>query len=230
MIDPVPCNDFWPGERLQPALSLEDCALVVIDMQRGYADPDNVRGRWMRDNHPMAHSYYFRRMKQATARLRRILDLFRANGLAVIHVVFGPERADMTDMRLLAHRDGPPWARFAQDFEPFRLGGEQHAIVAELTPVAGEPVFNKTSHSAFTSTPIESHLESHGLRRLVIGGWATNACVELTGRDAADRGFDTFLVEDACAAFTPATHNAALLNFVRLYGGVVTADHVLENG
>lgn len=85
------------------------------------------------------------------------------------------------------------------------LGGPEHGIIRELESASGEPVFNKRSHSAFTTTSIENRLTRAKVARLVIGGWATNACVELTARDAVDRGFETFLIEDACAAFTPST-------------------------
>lgn len=222
-------QDPWPGEALDPVMSMTDTALVLVDMQRGYADPDNVRGRWMRNQYPFAHEYFFRRMEEATHSLGRLLGHFRAHGLPIIHVTFGSARADRSDMLLFAHRSAPDWARSPRDLESFALGGDEHAIVPELAPKVGEPVFNKTSHSAFTTTPIEASLESQGVGRLVIGGWATNACVEMTARDAADRGYTTFLIEDACAAFTPATHEAALLNFSRLYGGVASVRDVIES-
>jgi nicotinamidase-related amidase len=35
----------------------------------------------------------------------------------------------------------------------------------------------------------------------VVGGLATNGCVDLTARDAADLGYETFVLEDGCVTF-----------------------------
>ena len=218
----------WPGEPIEAIrLEIETSALVMVDMQKGYASRDNVRGEWMRVNHPHAHEYFFDRLDLALANLAALVDRYRERGLPVFHVTFGSERRDRRDMMLAAHRTPPAWARSLDDLEPFRVGGSEHQIVGELTPRPGEFVFNKTGHSAFTSTPIDLVLRSLGVRQLVVGGWSTDACVGLTARDGADRGFDVFLVEDACAAFTPQSHAAFMDNFARLYGGVIPTGRVL---
>lgn len=221
-------SDPWPGTGVELDLSLSRCALVLVDMQRGYLDPANMRGRWMRDHHPLSHSYFFGRMGTIVPNLSRMLAHWRALHLPVVHVAFGWTKPDRSDMPLAAHRGDPPWADGSEPLEEFMFGGHEHRIIEELTPISGETVFNKTSHSAFSTTPMEAWLAAEKVRRLVVGGWATNACVEMTARDAADRGFDTFLVEDACAGFTADTHEGALRNFSRLYGGVVATQEVLK--
>lgn len=197
-------------------------ALVIVDMQVGYTDPDNVRGSWMRRQDPAVHRYFFDRVARAERNLTRLLAHFRQLGRPVIHVTFGWRLPDRSDLTLAAHRGRPEWAEPETDLAPFEAGGHLHRIVESLSPRADETVLNKTSHSAFTSTEIEAALTAGGIEQVVIGGWATNACVGLTARDAADRGFETFLVEDACAAFTPASHEATVTDFRWLYGAVVT--------
>lgn len=196
-------------------------ALVIVDMQVGYVDPDNVRGSWMRQQDQESHRYFFGRVAQAEGNLTRLLAHFRHGERPVIHVTFGWSSPDRSDLTLAAHRGNPEWADAETDLAPFEVGGRMHRIVESLTPLAEEPVLNKTSHSAFTSTQIEAVLKADGIEQVVIGGWATNACVGLTARDAADRGFETFLVEDACAGFTSASHEAAVADFGWLYGAVV---------
>lgn len=197
-------------------------ALVIVDMQVGYTDPDNVRGAWMRQQDPDGHRYFFDRVARAEGNLIRLLTHFRHLGRPVIHVTFGWSRPDRSDLTLPAHRGRPEWATPDTDLAPFEVGGDLHRIVDSLSPLRGEHVLNKTSHSAFTSTELAAILAEGGIEQLVIGGWATNACVGLTARDAADRGFETFLVEDACAGFSPASHEATLADFRWLYGAVVT--------
>jgi nicotinamidase-related amidase len=55
----------------------------------------------------------------------------------------------------------------------------------------------------------------------MVGGIVTNGCVELTARDAADRGYWVTLVSDGCAAFTPELHANALERITD--GGLIAA-------
>jgi nicotinamidase-related amidase len=52
-------------------------------------------------------------------------------------------------------------------------------------------------------------------------------CVEATMRDAADRGFGCVLVDDACGADSEAYHQAACQVLRRLYGHIMSTEHVL---
>jgi nicotinamidase-related amidase len=79
-------------------------------------------------------------------------------------------------------------------------------VLESIAPIEGEPVIPKTGASGFTASPLERVLFNLKARALVFGGVATNYCVQSTLRDAADRGFDCVLVEDACADATPAIH------------------------
>lgn len=222
----IPASKGWPTDSLDIPLRPSSSALVLIDMQVGYTNPHNVRGEWMRVNHPGAHQYFFEGIDTATAKLEGLLALYRRRQWAVVHVTFGSAVRDRSDLTLAAHRRLPSWARSSEDLEEFAVGGSEHRIVSQLTPADNEPVFNKTSHSAFTSTAIELAFRSRGVTQLLLGGWATDACVGLTARDAADRGFETFLVEDGCATFSPAAHESSVRNFGLLYGGVIQADAV----
>jgi biuret amidohydrolase len=222
----IPPSNGWPADSVDIPLQPSSSALVLIDMQTGYTNPHNVRGEWIRAHHPDAHQYFFDRIESVTSKLEELLVLYRRRQWAVVHVTFGSALADRSDLVLAAHRRLPSWARDSRDVEAFRVGGSEHRIVSQLEPAANEPVLNKTSHSAFTSTPIELALRSRGITQLVVGGWATDACVGLTARDAADRGFETFLVEDACATFSPDAHESSVRNFGVLYGAVIEADLV----
>jgi nicotinamidase-related amidase len=62
---------------------------------------------------------------------------------------------------------------------------------------------------------------------LLVTGVATNACVESTARDASDRGYWTYLVEDACATFDPASHEATLRSFRAMAGRVGSTDRAI---
>jgi biuret amidohydrolase len=81
-----------------------------------------------------------------------------------------------------------------------RKGQSNHEILKELRPTSGEPIFNKTTMSAFNSYPIDSVLRSGGIEYLIFTGVSTNSRVEGTARDAADKGYKCVIAEDACGA------------------------------
>jgi len=65
--------------------------------------------------------------------------------------------------------------------------------------VASDIVVEKDVNSAFIGTSMEIELRRAGITRLVVVGFFTNFCVETSVRMAGNMGFDTYLVEDACA-------------------------------
>ncbi len=60
---------------------------------------------------------------------------------------------------------------------------------------------------AFIGTDLESHLHKSGITSLVIVGLTTDHCVSSTAHVAGDLGFETFVVDDATAAFELAGHD-----------------------
>jgi nicotinamidase-related amidase len=63
---------------------------------------------------------------------------------------------------------------------------------------------------------------------LVITGVSTNLCVETTARDAADRGYGVFLVDECTADYDERAQEAAMLGFHFNFGRVVrTADEMI---
>jgi len=77
----------------------------------------------------------------------------------------------------------------------------------------------------------DRYLIIHGFPGEAVNGalaYTTDACVITTARDAADRGYNCVVVEDACASFDQLAHEAALLNFARTFGVVMNCDEVFS--
>ncbi len=74
----------------------------------------------------------------------------------------------------------------------------QVRLMPELDqPSADEPVLRKTSHNAFTTTPLQQLLTGAGVTELVVCGIRTEQCVETTARVASDLGYRVSFPVDA---------------------------------
>ena len=91
------------------------------------------------------------------------------------------------------------------DFLP---GGWGHQVVDTLQPI--DIAVEKIAYSAFYQTRLEWLLRKLGIDHLVIGGIVTNGGVASTVRDAHVRDIEVTVLEDGCAAPTPAMHDTAI--------------------
>lgn len=78
-------------------------------------------------------------------------------------------------------------------------------LMDPLVPGAGEPLFTKTSHNAFTTTGLQQLLTQRGVTELVICGIRTEQCCETTARVASDLGYQVRFVTEATAT-NPIAH------------------------
>jgi len=137
-------------------------------------------------------------------RIREVVDAARAASVPVFyvrHVSLPP-----THLGVGALRTAMAWQRKdqAQDVtSAFRPDAAHTAIVDELAPVAGEPVFDKLGMSALVGTPLEAAVRDRGVTTLVLVGAVLEIGIEPTARHAADLGFLPVVVEDACGIVEP---------------------------
>ena len=214
----------WPDFNID----WERAALLLIDMQNYGCNPDAGLGPMLSERHPEIAGYYLPRVTGTVVpNARRLLEGFRAAGRRVVFTRHGPLLADGSDM--VARRRRRDREALATTGTPalWHRGTFEHEVVADLTPAAAELVLDKNTSSAFSSTGIEWLLRNMDVETLVLLGIATDMCVETTARDAADRGFNVILVEDATATFFEHHHRAALSAFARVFGQVWDTERVL---
>ena len=113
----------------------------------------------------------------AETHLRLLLDGWRKHGLPVFYTIHDSREAN----------------------SPLKLSLPTGRIKEGLEPRDEEIVIRKDVNSGFVGTNLELMLHRQGIHRLVVAGFFTNMCVETTVRTAGNLGYDTYVVEDACA-------------------------------
>lgn len=82
-----------------------------------------------------------------------------------------------------------------------RPGQIGNAFRPGFEPHGDEPVIAKSVNCAFIGTDLELRLRRARIDRLVLFGISTDMCVSTTARVAANLGFETLVVGDACFCF-----------------------------
>jgi biuret amidohydrolase len=198
--------------------------LVVIDMQRDFAEPGGFGESLGND---------VGRIGAIVPTVLRLIEGFRAAGRPVFHTM-ECHRPDLSDLPAAKRDRGNPSVRIGDSGPMGRVlvaGEPGTAILPELAPVEGEPVIEKPGKGAFYATDFGRQLEDRGLTHLVFAGVTTEVCVQTTMREANDRGFWCLLAEDATESYFP-QFKAAALEMIRAQGAIVgwtaTTDQVLE--
>ncbi|RAZ92230.1 cysteine hydrolase [Mesorhizobium hawassense] len=202
----------------------ETTALIVIDMQRDFAEPGGFGASLGND---------VSRVTAIVPTVKKLVEGFRAAGLPVIHTM-ECHRPDLSDLPPAKRDRGNPSIRIGDAGPMGRVliaGEPGTAILDELAPLPGEIVIEKPGKGAFYATGLGDDLKRIGVRQLVFAGVTTEVCVQTTMREANDRGYECLVAEDATESYFP-EFKAAALAMIRAQGAIVgwtaTTDQVLE--
>ena len=216
-----------PSEDIQAVSTREildpgKTALIPIDLQYASACRTTGLGKiWKEQGKQALWRYRFDRIEQIVIpNVQQLLNFFRKHQLRIMHITVGSQMPDYSD--IMPHK-----VAFRKLLNN-RLGEREHEILDEVKPLPGELVINKTTTGAFNSSPIDSVLRSMGIQYCLFAGVSTDMCVEGTVRDAADRGYNVVLIEDACAANKKEYHDAAVSAIQRSYGRVCTTVDIIK--
>lgn len=155
---------------------------------------------------------------------RQLLALARSYGMRIVHsgLRFAeghPELGiDGLGLRGAIKRVGTfPASSKASQFAP------------GFEPAAGEFVpTGRTGGSALAGSNLDVYLRANRINDILICGFALHVCVESTLRAAHDLGYNVWLVEDACAAFTAEQRKHVLEDVAHHYGERITVAGLAE--
>ncbi|MFB6889010.1 isochorismatase family protein [Kitasatospora sp. NPDC056327] len=95
-----------------------------------------------------------------------------------------------------ARAAGAPVFYLRQRVEIPGVAAELLDVHPAVAPQPGDAVLDKDSADAFLDTPLDAALRERGVRRVAVAGFATEYCVDSTGRSALSHGYDLVLVAD----------------------------------
>jgi nicotinamidase-related amidase len=186
--------------RLDPAKS----ALIVIDMQKYFLDPDSPT--------------FTCGGLAILPTLKRVVAAFRSAGRPVLFTrhVHHPDHIDSGIMAWW-------WKGMCVE------GSAESEIHPDLAPMPHEKVILKHRYSAFYNTDLETVLRCLKIEDLVMTGIMTNMCCESTVRDAYYRDYRVFVLADGTGSVTEEMHGASLLNLAFGFSFVTTADDLVAD-
>ena len=114
--------------------------------------------------------------RTAIANAAKLLARARAAGTSIFHI---------------AHK-GRPGGLFDRT-------AERGAIVAELAPLASEPVIEKGLPNAFAGTDLQARLAATERKDIILAGLMTHMCISSTARAGLDLGYRITVDADSCA-------------------------------
>ena len=178
-------------------------ALVLVDMIRGFTDPQCPLGSAVDD---------------VVAACRQLLDAFRKRDLPVLFttVIY----RDAHQARVF--RDRLPALDVLTPNSPWVQ------VDLRLAPAAGEAVIEKRWASAFFGTDLALRLRAAGADSLVVAGLTTSGCVRATAVDGLQHDYRVVVPREATGDRNPDAHAANLFDLNAKYADVLALQEVLS--
>lgn len=184
-------------------------AVLVIDMQHDFCDPDAPTTLW-----PSIQTTYDPIHQLCTAARARRIPVFYTQGL----VAADGSSAGLWRFKMRGHADGKVQI----------VGSKGAEIIPELKPDPTDHIIRKWRPSAFFRTDFEIFLNSLQIDTLLVCGTSVSGCVRATVTDGFMRDIRCMVVREAVADRTPAVMEASLFDMQQKYADVVTAAEALE--
>ncbi|MGE4481385.1 cysteine hydrolase family protein [Acidocella sp.] len=200
-----------------------ETALLVIDMQRDFCDPQG---------YVAAMGYDIEPARRIIPNIATVKDAVSKWGGLVVQTREGhrPDLSDLFPFKAWRSRNAGVEIGMTGPLGRVLVRGEEGwRIIPELAPAPSEILIDKPGYSAFQATDLHQILVARGVGKLILTGVTTDVCVHSTLRHATDLGYECLVLEDACAATVPAHHDAAIGTIATEGGifGAVTQSNVL---
>jgi ureidoacrylate peracid hydrolase len=198
----------------EPYIDPTCTALLVIDMQKGFCDPESRMEK---------AGIGTENQRAIVPDLLRLIDLARERDMPVLfsQQIHYPEDVTRRRRRIPSHIDKQNWA-------PCLRGTWEVDFVDEIAEAIRPEDFVVEKHraSVFFETTLDTKLRMLGIEQIVISGCNTDFCVETTIRDGYYRDLDVIVVRDCVAGPRRRFHEDTLAKVETYFGEVVSLDEL----
>lgn len=203
-------------DRLLDGLDAGAGAVVVVDVQRSFADPAYLGGYGLDTEASAA-------LVAAIDRMNVLVEGARSLGMPVVWVE-------------LASDPAAPWgsSNWLHGGDPLVMSDEEPCIVGTpgadwygVHPAEGELRVAKSRYSGFLRTELDGLLGAAGVAWVAVAGLTTECCVASTANDAMQLGYPVLLPVDAAAAYEVRLHENAVEQLALSVAKPTTVDALL---
>jgi nicotinamidase-related amidase len=214
---------------LKPPIIPDESALIIVDMQNYQVKDTSPIIEWAEKTVPGLYNYFIKQVDEVVnPNIIRLMEFFRANKIPIFYTKFASFRNDRTDysnnIRAINEMSENMIGKYIFPSVQDPLAD----IIPELKPEENDIIVIKTTNGTFSSTDLEHHLRNLGVNTVLIVGVVTHVCVENTARIAFDLGFNVYLVDDACAGWSPSLHSAALRGMELFFVNIISTEKLLK--
>lgn len=195
---------------LQQILKPQHTALIVVDIQNDFLHPQGLVAKKGMD---------LTEARKRLARIKEVIDYAQQKNITIVYLQQVQSKATFL----------PAWWEHWKSLivEENTWGAE---ILEEFQPVLSESelVVVKRLYDGFNNTDLDFVLKTRGIKTMVSVGYNTNCCVESTVRTGFEKGYYQVVLSDCTYSLRgEEIHRAALFNFEKLFGKVMTAEELL---
>ncbi|HSI81809.1 MAG TPA: isochorismatase family cysteine hydrolase [Solirubrobacterales bacterium] len=201
--------DSSPNE---PYIDPSCTALLVIDMQKGFCDPESQMEK---------AGIGTENQRAILPDVLKLVDLARELEIPVLwsQQIHYPGDVTRRRRRIPSHIDKQHWA-------PCLRGTWEVDFVDEVAEAIRpeDLIVEKHRASVFFETTLDTKLRMLGAEQIIISGCNTDFCVETTIRDGYYRDMDVIVVSDCVAGPRKHFHDDTLAKVETYFGAVVALD------
>lgn len=183
----------------------DEPALLVVDLQTGFTDPENPLGGDLTD---------------VVERTNALVDAAHEGDVPVVFTRIVTKHEDARDLGV--------WGEKVPSLSTLHEDGEWVDIDPRLHVEDRDHVLDKRQASAYHETELDSLLNYFGTDTVVVTGCTTSGCIRATAVDACSHGYYTIVPEKAVGDRALEPHEANLFDINAKYGDVRPVDEVAD--
>ena len=193
-------------------IDFEKTALLIIDMQKAFVEPEAV--------------LCIRQAKATVPAISQLADHLRSKGAKVIWVIrhYAPDGSDMEIPRrkTLAEKN------LLGILAPESTGINSAEMAEGLVPDEKDTIMVKPRFSSFFGTRLDRMLREDGIDTIILTGTTTPNCIRATAYDGISYDYRTIVVNDCCSSNTDEIQRVNMADMQQVGCEIITKRDLID--